>query len=223
MIEPDGKLRLPPVSFARQDVKSAYGLCSRVEQPVKQTRTGYVLDFKRPTVPARYEQSESACADSRPRPRYRPAPAFLALTLLPRSQDLALQTAQGELIVSIQYNHSPRWYRPTVHPYERPTSPLPRAGRLHVSRASALSVPSHHPGNQDAMATAEAGNSLPRPLEYDVAAALSPRAVDPLLSREAFSSPPTHTSRGPLHSGSTWVGVQRSGRNSYEVTVKFDE
>ncbi|GAA6044576.1 hypothetical protein NBRC10513_004465 [Rhodotorula toruloides] len=46
--------------------------------------------------------------------------------------------------------------------------------------------------------------------------------VDPLLSHEAFS--PTHPlkGRGPLHPGSTWVGVQRSGRNSYEVTVKFD-
>ncbi|GAA5989140.1 hypothetical protein JCM10908_001179 [Rhodotorula pacifica] len=54
-------------------------------------------------------------------------------------------------------------------------------------------------------------------------ATLPPRPLDPLLSLEAFSSAPAHQARGPLHSGSTWVGVQRSGRNSYEVTVKFDE
>ncbi|GAA5863008.1 hypothetical protein JCM3774_006718 [Rhodotorula dairenensis] len=50
-------------------------------------------------------------------------------------------------------------------------------------------------------------------------------AEDPIVSLEAaFSSlPASHQARGPLHSGSTWVGVQRSGRNSYEVTVKFDE
>lgn len=64
------------------------------------------------------------------------------------------------------------------------------------------------------MISAEAGtpSTLPRQ-----------RGLDPLLSLEAFSPPPTHTGRGPLHSGSTWAGVQRSGRNSYEVTVKFDE
>ncbi|GAA5929540.1 hypothetical protein JCM3775_002369 [Rhodotorula graminis] len=46
--------------------------------------------------------------------------------------------------------------------------------------------------------------------------------MDPLLSSEAFSPAPPLSSRGPLHSGSTWAGVQRSGRNSYEVTVKLD-
>ncbi|BGP22974.1 vesicle-mediated transport protein [Rhodotorula toruloides] len=46
--------------------------------------------------------------------------------------------------------------------------------------------------------------------------------VDPLLSPEAFSPTQPLQGRGPLHPGSTWVGVQRSGRNSYEVTVKFD-
>ncbi|TNY19856.1 vacuolar import and degradation protein-domain-containing protein [Rhodotorula diobovata] len=46
--------------------------------------------------------------------------------------------------------------------------------------------------------------------------------ADPLLSSEAFAPAPPLLSRGPLHAGSTWAGVQRSGRNSYEVTVKFD-
>ncbi|GAA5835632.1 hypothetical protein JCM9279_004601 [Rhodotorula babjevae] len=46
--------------------------------------------------------------------------------------------------------------------------------------------------------------------------------TDPLLSSEAFAPAPPLSSRGPLHSGSTWAGVQRSGRNSYEVTVKLD-
>ncbi|BGP14048.1 hypothetical protein JCM10213_002343 [Rhodosporidiobolus nylandii] len=45
---------------------------------------------------------------------------------------------------------------------------------------------------------------------------------DPLLSQPLFSAARTPTSRGPLHPGSTWAGVQRSGRSSYEVRVKID-
>ncbi|GAA5970048.1 hypothetical protein JCM11641_000247 [Rhodosporidiobolus odoratus] len=45
---------------------------------------------------------------------------------------------------------------------------------------------------------------------------------DPLLSPTAFSPPAPPTSRGPLHPGATWAGVQRSGRNSYEVVVKVN-
>ncbi|BGP46218.1 hypothetical protein JCM10450v2_002058 [Rhodotorula kratochvilovae] len=55
----------------------------------------------------------------------------------------------------------------------------------------------------------------------DAAFDWAPQA-DPLLSQEAFSPAPLLSSRGPLHPGSTWAGVQRSGRNSYEVTVKID-
>merc|ERR1719487_2581668 len=71
--------------------------------------------------------------------------------------------------------------------------------------------------------TGVAGSSATLPRE------LQPRVMEDALRVEpaaaAFSSlPATHqAARGPLHSGSTWVGVQRSGRNSYEVTVKFDE
>ncbi|GAA5937756.1 hypothetical protein JCM1841_004777 [Sporobolomyces salmonicolor] len=46
--------------------------------------------------------------------------------------------------------------------------------------------------------------------------------VDPLLSNPVFSPDISPTSRGPLHPGATWKGVQRSGRNSYDVCVKFD-
>ena len=56
----------------------------------------------------------------------------------------------------------------------------------------------------------------------DAAAFAWPPQTDPLLSSESFSPAPPLSSRGPLHSGSTWAGVQRSGRNSYEVTVKLD-
>ncbi|GAA5950051.1 hypothetical protein JCM21900_001377 [Sporobolomyces salmonicolor] len=48
------------------------------------------------------------------------------------------------------------------------------------------------------------------------------RPVDPLLSNPVFSPDISPTSRGPLHPGATWKGVQRSGRNSYDVCVKFD-
>ncbi|GAA6026830.1 hypothetical protein JCM8097_005891 [Rhodosporidiobolus ruineniae] len=46
---------------------------------------------------------------------------------------------------------------------------------------------------------------------------------DPLLSPPAFGAPTSSSSgRGPLHSGATFAGVQRSGRNSYDVIVKLD-
>ena len=69
--------------------------------------------------------------------------------------------------------------------------------------------------------TGAAGSSATLPREQP-----QPRVMEEALRVEpAFSSlPATHqAARGPLHPGSTWVGVQRSGRNSYEVTVKFDE
>ncbi|GAA6063440.1 hypothetical protein JCM10212_005613 [Sporobolomyces blumeae] len=37
-----------------------------------------------------------------------------------------------------------------------------------------------------------------------------------------FEPPKPILGRGPLHAGSTWVGVQRSGRNEYDVKVKID-
>lgn len=33
---------------------------------------------------------------------------------------------------------------------------------------------------------------------------------------------PGRDGKSCLHPGSTWVGVQRSGRNSYDVKVKID-
>ncbi|GAA5859153.1 hypothetical protein JCM1840_003778 [Sporobolomyces johnsonii] len=48
------------------------------------------------------------------------------------------------------------------------------------------------------------------------------RPVDPLLSGPVFTPDKPPSSRGPLHPGATWKGVQRSGRNSYDVCVKFD-
>ncbi|ORY78480.1 vacuolar import and degradation protein-domain-containing protein [Leucosporidium creatinivorum] len=46
-------------------------------------------------------------------------------------------------------------------------------------------------------------------------------AVDPLAS-SLFAPPPPSSSRGPLHPGAVWEGLQRSGRNSYKVRVNID-
>ncbi|GAA5829568.1 hypothetical protein JCM11251_000208 [Rhodosporidiobolus azoricus] len=46
---------------------------------------------------------------------------------------------------------------------------------------------------------------------------------DPLLSAPVFAPTRPSTGRGPLHPGASFHGVQRSGRNSYEVTVKIDD
>ncbi|KAK4703812.1 glucose-induced degradation protein 4, partial [Phenoliferia sp. Uapishka_3] len=46
--------------------------------------------------------------------------------------------------------------------------------------------------------------------------------MDPLLSPSLFSNLPPPSCRAALHSGSTWTGVQRSGRNSYKVKVTLD-
>ncbi|GAA5996477.1 uncharacterized protein JCM10292_007637 [Rhodotorula paludigena] len=54
------------------------------------------------------------------------------------------------------------------------------------------------------------------------AALFEQRQVDPLLSEDAFSAPPLLASRGPLHPGAIFAGVQRSGRNSYEVKITVD-
>ena len=71
--------------------------------------------------------------------------------------------------------------------------------------------------------TGAAGSSATLPREAQPRVMQEALRVEPAAA--AFSSlPATHqAARGPLHAGSTWVGVQRSGRNSYEVTVKFDE
>ncbi|GAA6001124.1 hypothetical protein JCM10207_007423 [Rhodosporidiobolus poonsookiae] len=45
---------------------------------------------------------------------------------------------------------------------------------------------------------------------------------DPLLSEPAFAPAKPALARGCLHPGSQWAGVQRSGRNSYEVLVRID-
>ncbi|GAA5890228.1 hypothetical protein JCM6882_008761 [Rhodosporidiobolus microsporus] len=46
---------------------------------------------------------------------------------------------------------------------------------------------------------------------------------DPLLSTPVFAPTRPAVGRGPLHPGASFHGVQRSGRNSYEVTVKIDD
>jgi len=45
----------------------------------------------------------------------------------------------------------------------------------------------------------------------------------PIATPIYLPPPQPTTGRGPLHSGSTWEGVQRSGRSSFRVKVSIDQ
>ena len=49
-----------------------------------------------------------------------------------------------------------------------------------------------------------------------------PRAAEPASSARDEDEDKTLKGWGPLHSGATWTGVQKSGRNSYQVKVTLE-